>query len=79
MGTIKFELDLPDFSKQIEIKVTINKDGVLYASTPLVDRNTDPSLNIVDGTGAGTVWKQYNTPASNTTTNKIPDSMMGNY
>ena len=36
MGTIKIELDIPDFNKELEIKVILNKDGVQQCTSPLV-------------------------------------------
>ena len=33
MGTIKFELDIPDFEKEISINVVIKKDGEVAYST----------------------------------------------
>ena len=34
MGTIKFEVDIPDFEKEISINVVIKKDGeVAYSTT----------------------------------------------
>jgi hypothetical protein len=44
MGTIKIELDLPNFEKEIELKVIINKDGV-QSCTPPIAINTDKSSN----------------------------------
>jgi hypothetical protein len=35
MGTIKFEIDLPEFEKQLTLNITINRDGnVVYSSFP---------------------------------------------
>lgn len=35
MGTIKFEIDLPEFEKQLTLNITINRDGnVVYTSFP---------------------------------------------
>lgn len=53
MGTVKIELDLPNFEKEIELKVIINKDGV-QSSTPLIDKKIDASPIKDSGTG----WKQ---------------------
>lgn len=41
MGTIKFEIDLPEFEKELNINVTIRRDGeVTYsASSPSMGRN----------------------------------------
>ncbi len=33
MGTIKFELDIPDFEKEISINVVIKKDGEVAYTT----------------------------------------------
>lgn len=34
MGTIKFEIDLPEFEKELSINVTIHRDGeVVYSTT----------------------------------------------
>ena len=34
MGTIKFEIDLPEFEKELSINVTIHRDGeVVYTTT----------------------------------------------
>lgn len=46
MGTIKFEIDLPEFEKELSINVTIHRDGeVVYTTTssPSVD-NTSTNL-----------------------------------
>ena len=53
MGTIKIELDLPNFEKEIELKVIINKDGV-QSSTPLIDKK----INVVEPIECGNAWKQ---------------------
>ena len=42
MGTIKFEIDLPEFEKELSINVTIHRDGeVVYTTTssPSVDKS----------------------------------------
>lgn len=44
MGTIKFEIDLPEFEKELSINVTIHRDGeVVYTTTssPSVDNTTN--------------------------------------
>lgn len=44
MGTIKFEIDLPEFEKELSINLTIHRDGeVVYTTTssPSVDNNTN--------------------------------------
>ena len=34
MGTIKFEIDLPEFDKELSINITIHRDGeVVYSTT----------------------------------------------
>lgn len=47
MGTIKFEIDLPEFEKELSINVTIHRDGeVVYTTTssPSVDKNNTDLL-----------------------------------
>lgn len=35
MGTIKLEIDIPDFDREINIELTIRKDGeVIYRTSP---------------------------------------------
>lgn len=44
MGTIKFEIDLPEFEKELSINLTIHRDGeVVYTTTssPSVGNNTN--------------------------------------
>jgi hypothetical protein len=87
MGTIKFELDLPEFDKEIELKVIITKDGV-QSSTPSFVHNV---VNASDPSG---LWKEKvskpisPTPQAQVVTQPvqspslqkgIPSSMMGTY
>lgn len=47
MGTIKFEIDLPEFEKELSINVTIHRDGeVVYTTTssPSVDKSNNTNL-----------------------------------
>lgn len=53
MGTVKIELDLPNFEKEIELKVIINKDGV-QSSTPLIDKKVNKA-GLIE---CGNAWKQ---------------------
>lgn len=66
MGTIKIELDLPEFNKEIELRVVLNKDGV-QSGTPLVYKQVDKvdngsiSINPVPmsiPTDSGGGWKE---------------------
>ena len=57
MGTVKIELDLPNFEKEIELKVIINKDGV-QSSTPLIDRKIEPINCQLPSDASGQAWKQ---------------------
>ena len=60
MGVIKIELDIPNFDKELELKVILNKDGVL-SSTPLIDKVMQPSQKMQIppvANDSGTVWKQ---------------------
>lgn len=94
MGTIKIELDIPNFEKELELKVILNKDGV-QTSTPLVDGKTilQPYSQVVQQpcNDSGSAWKQKvdgvasaastmpPTQAAPKTTHGIPSSMMGNF
>lgn len=79
MGTVKIELDLPNFEREIELKVIINKDGV-QSSTPLIDKKIDPQLL---GQDSGSVWKQNMGMASQVTASPDPvlcsSPNLGNY
>lgn len=68
MGTIKIELDLPNFEKELELKVVLNKDGV-QSSTPSI-RIDSPSTNDLSS------WKQqpYPNPLVTCTKNTNPNS-----
>lgn len=68
MGTVKIELDLPNFEKEIELKVIINKDGV-QSSTPLIDRRIEPINCQVPSDASGQAWKQGYTTSINTNPN----------
>lgn len=57
MGTVKIELDLPNFEKEIELKVIINKDGV-QSSTPLIDRRLEPINCQIPSDASGQAWKE---------------------
>lgn len=92
MGTIRIELDLPEFDKEIELRVVLNKDGV-QSGTPLIYKQVDsePIQSVPTGPGAG--WKEsVITPPTPSTNNVfqptantqpsstgIPSSMMGTY
>lgn len=48
MGTIKLEIDIPDFDREINIELTIRKDGeVIYRTSPSeqVKESSNISLN----------------------------------
>ena len=35
MGTIKLELDIPNFDRELKIEITVHKDGeVVYSASP---------------------------------------------
>ena len=93
MGTIKIELDLPEFNKEIELRVVLNKDGV-QSGTPLVYKQVDNApIQSVPSDASGNGWKESvispPTPSThsafNSTANTqpsstgIPSSMMGTY
>lgn len=45
MGTIKLEIDIPDFDREINIELTIRKDGeVIYKTSP--SKQVEKSSNI---------------------------------
>lgn len=54
MGTIKFEIDLPEFEKELSINVTIHRDGeVVYSTT------SSPSMgSIISGGDNGDLKKK---------------------
>lgn len=56
MGTIKIELDLPEFKKEIELKIVINKDGV-QLGTPLVYRQVD-NVQVNNPQYPPSTWKE---------------------
>lgn len=48
MGTIKLEIDIPDFDREINIELTIRKDGeVIYKTSPSeqVEKSSNISLD----------------------------------
>lgn len=48
MGTIKLEIDIPDFDREINIELTIRKDGeVIYRTSPSeqVEKSSNISLD----------------------------------
>lgn len=88
MGTIKIELELPEFKKEVEIKVIINKDGVLYSSTPTlvnddhlkdsVWRSTPEVVAVNDPVITTTVSGTLNKKTPHEPSN-VPSSMTRNY
>lgn len=74
MGTIKIELDLPDFKNEVELKIIINKDGV-QSGTPLVYKQVDK----LPQTEPPTVWKQTPNiyPTAPTCENNNPKNATG--
>ena len=55
MGTIKFEIDLPEFEKELSINVTIHRDGeVVYTTTssPSVDKSNNTNTNLLSSLGS---------------------------
>lgn len=45
MGTIKFEIDLPEFEKELSINVTIHRDGEVVYTTTTSSSSVDKSNN----------------------------------
>lgn len=45
MGLVKFEVDIPNFEKELSINITIRRDGEVYycTSSPSMVNNTDTS------------------------------------
>lgn len=90
MGTIKIELDIPNFDKELELKVVLNKDGV-QSGTPLIEKIVQPNQAMqIPVNDAGTAWKQSpsipspnqaapQTISSSKSNHGIPSSMMGNF
>ena len=80
MGTIKFEVDIPDFEKEISINVVIKKDGeVAYSTTSSPSTTTSTTTSKArstkkneipeikeekKSTTGGTVKKSHNSPMS---------------
>ena len=72
MGTIKFEVDIPDFEKEISINVVIKKDGeVAYSTTSSPSKARSTKKNEIPeikeekkSTTGGTVKKSNNSPMS---------------
>lgn len=80
MGTIKFEVDIPDFEKEISINVVIKKDGeVAYSTTSSPSTTTSTTTSKARSTKkneipeikeekkstiGGTVKKSNNSPIS---------------
>lgn len=53
MGTIKFEIDLPEFEKELSINVTIHRDGeVVYTTTSSPSVDKQPSTNFLSSLGS---------------------------
>lgn len=59
MGTIKFEIDLPEFNKELNISLTIRKDGeVIYTtSSSSTDVNSSSELKKENNDFTNTVQK----------------------
>lgn len=59
MGTIKFEIDLPEFNKELNISLTIRKDGeVIYTtSSSSTDVNLSSELKKENNDFTNTVQK----------------------
>ncbi len=82
MGTIKIELDLPDFRDELEINIVIKKDGNIIAKvgddkspalaptvSENIDENKSPVVSIVDK-------KATRTKSKSTTTKKRAGNLM---
>lgn len=69
MGTIKFEIDLPEFEKELSINVTIHRDGeVVYSTT------SSPSMGSTSLTDFGGRTKK-NDVTTNSAFSSIVDDM----
>lgn len=70
MGTIKFEIDLPEFEKELSINVTIHRDGeVVYNTT------SSPSMGSVSSGRLGT--KKNNEGLDTIPSSIVDDSKAG--
>lgn len=58
MGTIKLELDLPDFKDHVEVKVIINKDGVQECTSSYKKLESECMPKITEDESSGNLWKQ---------------------
>lgn len=93
MGTVKLEFDLPEFKDQVEVKITVSKDGVLSTPPAIKINDVDKGTIQQDSSGA---WKQQYIPNTTTATqykeqltatyqshqtnsSNIPKSMTGEY
>lgn len=94
MGTIKFEIDLPEFEKELNISVTIRRDGEVVYSTSSPSTGGDAcskeegkDLEPVNKLGDEVVKPKKRSAKSSTTTkpispeipNKKPKSTGGNF
>lgn len=53
MGTIKFEIDLPEFEKELSINVTIHRDGeVVYTTTSSSSVDKSNNTNLLSSLGS---------------------------
>lgn len=60
MGTIKFEIDLPEFEKELSINVTIHRDGeVVYTTTSSPSVEKQPSTNLLSSLGSKPEQEKY--------------------
>lgn len=71
MGTIKFEIDLPEFEKELSINVTIHRDGeVVYSTT------SSPSMGNINDEGRNQKKNENHSDTKELPLNRIVDDSM---
>ena len=71
MGTIKFEIDLPEFEKELSINVTIHRDGeVVYSTT------SSPSMSNINDEGRNQKKNEDHSDTKELPLNRIVDDSM---
>ena len=68
MGTLKIELDIPDFQKELNIEITVKRDGEVLATSLSPDSNVEIDIPVES--------KKQKTKTS-TGTSKVKGNLMG--
>ena len=69
MGTLKIELDIPEFQKELNLEITIKRDGEVLTTSLSPDSNVEIDIPVET--------KKQKTKISSGTTAKVKGNLMG--